>query len=1096
LRFKPPAAAITATPPPAGPPAEDSHELPRKAKKKKKKAKKPAGLFGRLSPPVLIVGAIGAAVFVGVIVTAVLLSRGRSGAGGAAAAGAKGDFVVVDSPVEGVQGPAALAPPPPAPPRPPAKIVPLRADGAAAAEPGWVMRPDPPAAAPAAPSELWGVLAAEYPPPQFASLGGPFVGVRAGAAPTGLVLDLRTGKQAGTFPIIFHKGRLSPDGQYLVSGSLNPMPDLTNKEGKLPVYSQKSQQAKEPDATIEIPGNVAWIDFVAADRVAVYTFNPKPVLHVHTVRDGKLVKAIPVQAEMFPPPEPPPNLSGPHRPKYWYDPRDLAGAVSPGGRYVVLGGKKGLVVFSMPEGRQLTELPVSDVLDWNSYNGVSFSPDGAELYCVHVDKKVVTRLQGWSLATGRVLFNVPLSFRWFGPPLPGPVPGTMILPGGGANGFQGPTPGVIVDTAAGLLVHTLFCSPYRWAGPDTLLAYGSLIDAPHVKPPPHVRLPDKEKLSPKDYEIARANALRGIHGVYTTRFDRAAYRAKAAPVLASVAPRPPAAVGDRKGLKPLKPEPPAGWTAPPAARPPEPSAAKLSLPAWPAALTPAHAAVITFDFERLPRFQYSVNWHRYDLRAGKKEGAKLQLWPWAEMSTRHVTMIEKFPTPPTALTDDGRLLALRDPADPARVDVWDADGKRLAGMVPYGQGVAVEWLGWSGDGRLLTLAGGRLTGWDWKATRAVWEVEGGYARPVAQPPGGAWVAAPAGDAVDLLDAGTGRCLARCKAPPGDAYLALAVAPDGKALAAARPEKRPAPQHAFTADVWDLTDGKVASVSFGEGKFEFLHWSTPDHLLACSRNLDLIDRRAGTVVGVYGYSPRVRARDGPQILAGAPDGRVWALFDTRVKIPETGGTHVWRPQALPDPKGDVERLLLAAGREYLRPTAGPLRVEVDVGDATRSRDLGRKLATELQARGFTIGPKGMALRLSHRVQDSTLKLTLGGLGGDGAPVPEVRYAWQLLTADGAVAWETATQGRFLQQGSKYFTKTKHERGLAGPGMGGSRTDFYDFRGQSMRSAVVEEILEGSANLTLPPGAPPPLLIRAGREYRPLPVGREVRLDAGS
>jgi hypothetical protein len=48
---------------------------------------------------------------------------------------------------------------------------------------------------------------------------------------------------------------------------------------------------------------------------------------------------------------------------------------------------------------------------------------------------------------------------------------------------------------------------------------------------------------------------------------------------------------------------------------------------------------------------------------------------------------------------------------------------------------------------------------------------------------------------------------------------------------------------------------------------------------------------------------------------------------------------------------------------------------------------------------------------------------------------------------------------------------------------------------MRTAVVAEILEGSANLTLPPGAPPMLLILAGGEYRPLPAVREGRLDAG-
>jgi hypothetical protein len=64
------------------------------------------------------------------------------------------------------------------------------------------------------------------------------------------------------------------------------------------------------------------------------------------------------------------------------------------------------------------------------------------------------------------------------------------------------------------------------------------------------------------------------------------------------------------------------------------------------------------------------------------------------MTERHVTMIEEFLTPPAGLSADGQLLAVRDPADLYRLDVWDAEGKRLGGFVPYDRKTPVEWIGW------------------------------------------------------------------------------------------------------------------------------------------------------------------------------------------------------------------------------------------------------------------------------------------------------------------------------------------------------------------------------------------------------------------
>ena len=129
-----------------------------------------------------------------------------------------------------------------------------------------------------------------------------------------------------------------------------------------------------------------------------------------------------------------------------------------------------------------------------------------------------------------------------------------------------------------------------------------------------------------------------------------------------------------------------------------------------------------------------------------------------------------------------------------------------------------------------------------------------------------------------------------------------------------------------------------------------------------------------------------------------------------------------------------------------------------------------------------------------MEDTTQQLSLDEQGNNRQAVPAVRYTWQLITADAAVAWQTTTQGLFLRQGSRYFTKTKRSAFVpGGPGMSVLTTEYYDFEGRDMRTAIVEEILEASGNLSLPAGAPPLLLIKAGGEYKALPLASELKLD---
>src|SRR5205085_9710108 len=114
-----------------------------------------------------------------------------------------------------------------------------------------------------------------------------------------------------------------------------------------------------------------------------------------------------------------------------------------------------------------------------------------------------------------------------------------------------------------------------------------------------------------------------------------------------------------------------------------------------------------------------------------------------------------------------------------------AGGARLLSFVPYDATVPVQWVGWSGGGRLLTLGGGKLTGWEVPAGKAAFEVAGGYRLPARTVRGGGWLAVAAAAHVDLVDAETGRCLGRCSLaeaehdPTRPADVALAT--DGRML---------------------------------------------------------------------------------------------------------------------------------------------------------------------------------------------------------------------------------------------------------------------------------------------------------------------------
>jgi hypothetical protein len=468
----------------------------------------------------------------------------------------------------------------------------------------------------------------------------------------------------------------------------------------------------------------------------------------------------------------------------------------------------------------------------------------------------------------------------------------------------------------------------------------------------------------------------------------------------------------------------------------------------------------------------------------------------------------------------GDRLALVDPSDASRVDVWDAGSKRLVGFRPYGARGRTAWVG-GANGRLVTLGGGKLTGWDVPACKAVFEVDGGYAAPAHLPPGRAWVVAATAAHADVIDTATGKVLGRCAAANKFSdWKYTALAPDGRTLLRVRHVENPGPGTLQeTAHVWDLTTGREGGpVAFGiappegamqggphhsiqvGGALEGAVWADSRRFLGVGRFCHLVDLEAGATACVYRflekYVPPGREREEqserpatPRVSAD-PAGGVWVNVPARAPDPKARINREWRRVAVPNPAGAEDGPLAAADRTFPFRPGSSVRVEVDLGTTERGRKLAERVAGLLQREGYTLAPGGWTVRVTYGEIDAAW-----GLDGPGGPVvvPAAELRWDVVAPDGTRAWRGTTHhgwGGGIQ--SKYYVRTRltPEQGA------NTSTTSYDFGLRSPRAAIPEEILD-SDDVTQPAELPtllPRAVLHAGGAYHPLPRTAELPVPA--
>jgi hypothetical protein len=380
------------------------------------------------------------------------------------------------------------------------------------------------------------------------------------------------------------------------------------------------------------------------------------------------------------------------------------------------------------------------------------------------------------------------------------------------------------------------------------------------------------------------------------------------------------------------------------------------------------------------RSPWKLEWLRYDLRSSQPLGRVTVAEYWGEPAGQLGSRWDAAPDLLLAavcrtvadLSPSGNVLAFRPEGDATRIEVWGADGKRLADLKSPDKLSEVAWVGLLDDTRLLMLSDGQLTLRELPSGRTVYSAGNGLRLPVTFSPGRKWAAAFAGDGftwVQTADGAIGGKLPIPKLPHLKLLPLPAVSPDGRSFAALLHYEE---QTALV--VWDVATGKPRQGSRHPGQVPgavaALNWCRPRHLLIAGQGLIDVEENQQ----VWGYHLRLSTR----FSLGSPDGRFWyaAYFHRQIARsdrPEASElepilAQLKEPQLREDfkksrallvaatvPHPEVMERAAAARKGFLWRPGTAVRVEVRNADRMFCRLAEEKLADALAAQGYRIDP---------------------------------------------------------------------------------------------------------------------------------------------
>ena len=750
----------------------------------------------------------------------------------------------------------------------------------------------------------------------------PFFGIIKTRTTSVTVWDIRNGQPTGTVAIkdgLSAPLSLSVDGKY-----------LAGRIPGLPIVEIYDVTTNRPIRRFVWKGaQFNWLDFgVDQQDISIGIFDYKDhMIQVWNIASGKLIRSITL-------------------------PNSVGGigkvALSPGRQFVAFTARDRVWVYGLIDGKCVGSrpCPLASAVNFSiptTCGGLAFSPDGTELAGLFESGGTEMRLLGWNVDAGSIAFNHDISDAL------------------GSDGFS------------------IFRGAHVEYAPDgqALLVRGrSLVErqtgALLMQIPVGSRnLGHPLRLLPNDALLmAKADKLEKT-AVVTLPFDRPAYEVAVQSARSAKATPPEPVKPNRSEVEIIAAVDKPAWavTSDAAATPKLAKTVPLTCLVrdvkgiWFGAPESGRAALIC-DGEGTTAFgRPALHWNNLDLARGTILGS-IELESFKKIPPAGKIV--------AALSPKGDRLAIRSLADPNRIDIWTADGKRLAFYLPSATGSQVDWLEFVSEDSLLTLSGGKLTRWEVPACKAVYEMATSYKGRPSLSPNRRWLAAFNGDGFDFINSATGAVSGNVPVEAGNReapQASAAFSSDGSRFAGLA--YGPLEQALVVCNVATGKVGKSFALR-GSPQGDTLRWCGRRQLIHGSTLIDLDIEEA-----VWRYSP------GYPFVPGTGDGTVWSLAMIRgnptvpgmlaaTAIPDTAVSQTLAAVRLPA----VERILGSGAALSIRSSIGG-----PPGDAEFSKRTTDQLAQALQKRGYVVRDGApLTLSLSSTDEDSADTYEIKALKG--------------------------------------------------------------------------------------------------------------------
>lgn len=402
-----------------------------------------------------------------------------------------------------------------------------------------------------------------------------------------------------------------------------------------------------------------------------------------------------------------------------------------------------------------------------------------------------------------------------------------------------------------------------------------------------------------------------------------------------------------------------------------------------------------------------------------------------------------------AVSPDQQLLAVTTPTSGCTAAaIYDRQGERqrLVQLSTDGQGI--DALGWLTADRFFTFAGGRFTIWSYPDFQPQLELAGNYRALLPTPNDAPWLALLSRSRIDLVDAATGDCLARCRLPVEGEISQASFSPDGQKLAVcvvpALPDREGTIEYAKSA--WPRRNESEATSTYEN---VVLLWDLQTGQHAELPTSIVLGEETEKLLPQECFAANVGWFDNSIVVIEQPARLVIDLQrKTAIPMGSSATLEAYERMNMREEEINVSQ-------------ATPLRVRVGFPNMNSSQRVARMYATQLAKAGYTIGPGGNTLTIvagyamTDTVKGLNLTLHVGNRFGPEKKLPVVVYTLTTTDPSDNVISESFLEGHFPGTSSRYYRGGRRVKG-------GDQLFSWEFPGD-VTQAILDEILERGIGL---------------------------------